>query len=440
MALNPFPMPPTTTLRKEGTAPPVSAWSLHTYAVRYRGSSRKVTVLAPFREHAGFGVGASSDEDVQQQAIDALSASVNKATLAKKPKGNELERFFSEMERCMRTGLSETQSLKLVVPLARSPYFRGVLSGLHYLMSKMGVPMSDAMVSFPEAFDAVTVEMKRAGETGGKQAEVYGTLAKREANMRTLQRKFFTALTVPMLTIVVLMAASMILHFKILPMMQSSFAEIRVAGAQLPGPTQLLVTISNFFHQNPIAYLVPIAVAAGLVVYRQNIIKSLLVQRMIVRLPVLGPAFRMMVMSRSLGALAMLEADGVPMEQCYAIAARVAKHPEYEAYFKAISQHIQKGRPTQLAYLQERWRVGNEGTDLAARMEVATTTGDVASSLQAAAALMAEEAEMRLDTLPKVIGPLVSIGAAVVVGTMAMAVMLPTFTLLMAALKMGTPK
>jgi type II secretory pathway component PulF len=159
-----------------------------------------------------------------------------------------------------------------------------------------------------------------------------------------------------------------------------------------------------------------------------------------VRTPFVGGAYRMVVMARSLDALAMLNAEGVPAERCYSLAAKVAGHWEYTDYYNAVYRHIHAGRKPYTAFLAERYRIGDEGRDVAARMEAAGVTGEVSSSLQVAANAMSEIANARLDVLPKLIGPAVTVVVTGVVGILASAVFLPTFSLLLNALKSGVSK
>ena len=407
------------------------------FKLSYRKQTREVIILAPFREFAIHGVGANSDEDVTPMPLDSASEWITKKFSKHSPKGDELERFFTEMERCMRTGLSEVVALKLVTPMAKSPFFRGVLSGLRFLIERKGMKMGDAMSLFPTAFDPVSIELKRAGEAGGKQTEVYGRMAKRAAAARSLQGKFMMAMVTPGITLFFLTAAVLVMHFQVFPNLEANFKEIRLGSGTLPLPTRIVVGISGFVRSYPLIWALPIGAFTYVFVNRKKIFVSKWFERALVRTPVVGLAYRMIIMARSLSALALLEADGVAMEQCYKLAARVAGHHEYRDYFLAIYTHIARGRKPYSAFLAERYRIGPEGIDLASRMEVAATTGDVAKSLQDAAMIMQEVADVRLEGLPKLIGPVVTVMASVVVGLLVMAVFLPTFSLLIDALRGG---
>lgn len=420
--------------------PPPSEWKVSRFLLRSRNVTREVIVLAPFPEYAAQGTGSSSDEEVVSKPLDPLNQAYTRITTPKSLKGTELEVFLTEMERCLRAGLSAAISLRLTTPLCKTPFFRGVVSGMRFLMERKGYKLGDAMAAFPTCFDEVVVSLVRAGETSGKLDVGFDRLAKRAASMRSLKSKFFTAMVTPAITLMFLIGALLVLHFQVLPTIQKNFDEIRMAGTQLPLPTRIVVGISNFIHDNVWVWLAPIGGVALIVLYWGQILKSQPIQKFSVRVPFVGRAYRLLIMARSLDALALLTAEGVPMDRCYALAAKVATQFEYEAYFKAVYGHISRGRKPFSAFLAERHRIGSDGDDVAARMEAASVTGEVAESLRVAASIMQERADVTLDALPKLIGPLVTILTTAVVGVIVAAVFLPTFQLLFDALKGGAFK
>jgi type II secretory pathway component PulF len=74
---------------------------------------------------------------------------------------------------------------------------------------------------------------------------------------------------------------------------------------------------------------------------------------------------------------------------------------------------------------------------VATRIEAASVTGELADSLKKTAATMQSIADSRLEALPKLLGPISTVIASVVVGVLAMAIMLPSFQMLIDSLKGG---
>ncbi len=430
-----LPLPASAT--RQAALPPITEWQAVRFSLRYRSKSRDVIVLAPYPEYSIHGTGAAPDEDAIPKPLDRGSAWLTRVLARKRPSGGELTQFYTEMERCLRAGLSEAVSLKLVTPLCQSPFFRGVISGLRYLMERHGLKLGDAMSTFPTAFDPVAVALVRAGELSGKQDAVFARLAKRTAAARSLMRKFYSAMVTPAITLSFLLAAVLTLHFQVFPDLEKNFRAIRIGSGVLPWPTRLVVGASDTVRENPWLWTVPIGVVLAIALSWRNILSSPPFQRSMVRLPFVGRAYRLVIMARSLDALALLNAEAVPLERCYSLAASVAGQYEYRDYFLAVYAEIARGRKPFSAFLAERHRIGPEGFDLAARMEAASVTGEISESLRISSVTMLEIADARVEALPKLIGPAVNVIATVVIGLLVTAVLLPTFSLLIEALRGG---
>lgn len=412
-------------------------WKAVRFNLRYRNVTREVIVLAPFPEYAKEGTGGAADEEVVLNALDSASEAMTRRFCSKRAKPAELETFFTEMERCLRAKIAESTALRLVTPLCKTPYFRGVISGLRYLIERHGLKLGEAMEQFPSAFDEVTVALVRAGETTGNQSAIFQRLSKRAATMRGISRKFIAALASPGITAAITGVSIIVINFAVLPNLEKNFQSVRVGDGALPFQTQIMIDASRFMRDFPFLWALPAGTLFAFIFYWREIFASRVFQRLAVRMPVLGIAYRYIVMSRALDALALLNAEGVPMERCYQLAAKVAGQYEYHDYFLAVLAQITRGRKPYSAFLTERHRIGPEGADIAARMEAASVTGDISDSLRITSGIMAESAETRMESLPKVLGPLVSIICAGVIGVIVMGLFSPTFKLMIDSLKGG---
>jgi type II secretory pathway component PulF len=407
------------------------------FEVRYRNRRREVIVLAPFPEFARDGTGAAADEVVSFNPLDSGSESLTRMLCAKRASSAELETFFTEMERCLRAKIPESTALRLVTPLCTTPYFRGVISGLRFLLERHGLKLGEAMEQFPSAFDEVIVALVRAGETTGNQAAIFLRLSKRASSMRGIAKKFAAGLSAPAITSFITVVGMVVVNFAVLPNLEANFKAIRVGDGKLPAATQIMIETSRFMRDYPFMWGLPVAAIVALIFFRREVFASKPVQRLSVRLPIVGEAYRFIIMSRALDALALLNEEAVPIKRCYPLAAKVAGQFEYHDYFLAVLAQIERGRKPYSAFLAERHRIGAEGADIAARMEAASVTGDVSESLRVTAGIMAESAEARMEALPKVLGPLVSILCAVAIGIMVMGLFSPTFKLMIDSLKGG---
>src|SRR6266480_100043 len=87
------------------------------------------------------------------------------------------------------------------------------------------------------------VSMVKAGETGGLLAEILDRLAGfLEASAR-LRKKVKSAMTYPVIVIIIAFAITTFLIVRVVPVFGEIFADF---GAKLPAPTQFLIDLSNF--------------------------------------------------------------------------------------------------------------------------------------------------------------------------------------------------
>jgi len=417
--------------------PPFEKWRALRFELRYRDRKREVTVLAPFPEYAVLGTGATSDEEVIPSPSGPIDEAFFRMTTPKRANGAELVNFFQEFQRCMVAGITELRTLEIIAPMCKTPYFRGVISGLRYLMSAKGFKLSFAMEAFPGAFDDIAINMVRAGETTGKQEVTFKRIGDRLQSSHALMGKFYGAMVQPGITLGFLVVSLLIMHFNVFPLMIENFKALRMTGDKLPMPTRIALGGSEYLHQHPIIWMIPIVFVATIVLNWRKILKSEAWQKFAVRAPIIGRAYRLLILARSLDALALLNEAGVPFQKCYALAARIAGHFEYSAFYLEVYRGIAAGNKPHSAFLKERWRIGPEGQELASRVEASSHTGEMSESLHKTSVIMQEIADATLETLPKLLNPATTVFATVVIGNLAMAIILPNFQLLFEALKSG---
>jgi len=106
-----------------------------------------------------------------------------------------------------------------------------------------GESFNEAIAKHPRVFNRLFVSMVKAGETGGLLAEILDRLAGfLEASAR-LRKKVKSAMTYPVIVIIIAFAITTFLIVRVVPVFGEIFADF---GAKLPAPTQFLIDLSNF--------------------------------------------------------------------------------------------------------------------------------------------------------------------------------------------------
>jgi len=153
-----------------------------------------------------------------------------------------------------------------------------------------GVSLSDALKKHPDVFDELFINLVAAGEAGGILDVILNRLSAYMEKAMKLKAKVKGAMTYPGATLVIAMAVTVLLLYKVVPVFEDMFSGF---GSALPAPTQVLVDMSKFV-QNNILYMI-----AGLVIaviafkrYYKTERGRLQVDTLVLKAPVFGILFQ----------------------------------------------------------------------------------------------------------------------------------------------------
>ncbi|HEY0424313.1 MAG TPA: type II secretion system F family protein [Rhodopila sp.] len=180
-----------------------------------------------------------------------------------------------------------------------------------------GSPLSAAMARYPNSFPAMHVGLVRAGEAGGNLGPTLSRIADLLDRQRALASTVTSALIYPALLFVAMIGAVMLLLTQVLPQFVPMFEQ---SGTALPGSTQFLIAAGNFIQEDGLFLLLAIAllIVAARVALRQGRVR-LGVDRLLLRLPVIGTLAREVLAARFTRVLGTLLQNGVALIPALAI-------------------------------------------------------------------------------------------------------------------------
>lgn len=402
-------------------------WTFRVFTIRHRGRKREVEVYTPASPAAArFAAGKADDEELSEKRLESFDRSFRAFMAKRSATTSELEKFYHGMAEAMHMGADFRSALDLVAPSAETPYFRGVIASL-YEKKACSASIAAMMRQFPGAFSNVAIAMVEQGETSGRLDAVYEKLSVMTKNRMMITGEIKSGLYYPGFIGCLLLVAMIIVNFYVLPMITKNF---RLFHTDLPPATRFLFNSLTFISDHPqVAFIPPVLLLAAFF-RRAWIFRQPFTQKALVRLPKLGVLFQKEILARSLRTLAMLYQTGVYQRDAFAIAANVADHVEYSAYFRAISEHLSKSASLYQAFLRERHRIGAIGKTVADQMKVASSSADPSIILNRIATLFEEEALRDAKNLPKLIEPILILIILIFVGFLAAAVYLPNLYLM----------
>jgi len=330
--------------------------------------------------------------------------------------------FTRQLATLIDAGLPILRSLRILEEQSESVIFKEIIAKMGREIES-GSTLSDAMAKHPRVFDKLFVSMVRAGEIGGVLESILTRIAAFLEKRAEMRRKVRSAMMYP--TVVLTLAATivaMIMIF-IVPKWEGIFSQL---GADLPGPTQILVNISNFVAKNTIASVIMV-IAFILAVRYVNKTKGgkFLFDTVKLKLPILGVIFQKVAIVRFAGTLATLINAGVPILQAIDIVRETSGNEVVSRAMVHVYDSIKEGET-----IHEPLREAKVFPPLVVHMvAVGEETGAIDQMLQKVAEAYEGEVDATIDALSSIIEPILIVFLGVVIGAIVICLYLPLFTI-----------
>ncbi|UCD56579.1 MAG: type II secretion system F family protein, partial [Candidatus Hydrogenedentota bacterium] len=159
----------------------------------------------------------------------------------KRVKADEMLLFTRSLATMVNAGLPLLQGIDIMIEQTESAHFKGVLTQVGQDI-EAGLTFSDALKKHPKIFPELYSSMVRAGEASGNLDGILIQLAEYLEAIEKLKREIRAAMTYPVIALVIVVAIAAGLLVFIVPKFQDIFDSL---GGKLPGPTLLLISLSN---------------------------------------------------------------------------------------------------------------------------------------------------------------------------------------------------
>jgi type IV pilus assembly protein PilC len=287
-----------------------------------------------------------------------------------------------------------------------------------------GVALSTALGKHSKIFPVIMVAMIRAGETGGFLDEALEQIATNLEKDAALRGKIKSALMYPMIVLIfsALMVTGMLLF--IVPVFVKMFKQF---GGELPLPTQILATASeNLLWGGPVlAVVTVVGVAVLRHLLRTKPEVRLGFDKLKLRLPVFGPLFTKIAISRFSRNLGTLLTTGVPVMQALDVVAGTVGNAVIATAVKELKVAVRDGKP-----MSTPLRSHKVFPEMVTQMiEVGEESGQISQMLGKIADFYDREVNSAAESLAASIEPIMVIVMGAVVGGMVVCLYLPIFTI-----------
>jgi len=330
--------------------------------------------------------------------------------------------FTRQFATMINAGLPMVQCLDILAQQTEKEFFR---TSIARVMADVegGSTLAESMARHPKVFTTLYVNMVEAGEAGGILDVILVRLATFLEKLDILQRKVKSALTYPSVVAFVAIAATCFMLIFIIPTFARMFTDF---GGQLPTPTRIVMGLSDCLRGY---WWVIIASITGFVIALQRYYKTesgrLNIDRLLLKIPVLGTVIRKGAVARFTRTLGTLISSGVPILSGLEITARTAGNRVVENAVIATRESISQGNT-----IAEPLRASGVFPPMVTQMiAVGEQTGALDEMLEKIATFYDSEVDTAVDALTAIIEPVMIVVMGTVVGGMLVAMYLPMFKL-----------
>jgi type IV pilus assembly protein PilC len=226
-------------------------------------------------------------------------------------KSAEIAVFTRQFAAMLKAGVPLLQSFDIVGRGSANPRMTKMLADIRADI-ETGSSLSEAFRKYPLLFDSLYCNLIEAGEAAGILEALLDRLAIYQEKTQELKSKIKSALTYPIAVLVVAFVVVAVIMIKVVPSFKEVFTSF---GAELPGPTLVVMAMSEFF----VAYWYLIFGTIGGVGYfafqswRRSPRIQLLVDRAMLKLPIFGVVVYKATVARWTRTLSTMFSAGVPL-------------------------------------------------------------------------------------------------------------------------------
>ncbi|MFQ5994712.1 MAG: type II secretion system F family protein [Acidiferrobacterales bacterium] len=361
---------------------------------------------------------------LRRQGINPVKVTKRAAPLFKMKKKitpKDVAVFTRQMATMLAAGIPIAQAFDIVAKGHENPSMREVV-GLIKNDIESGTNMTDALSKYPLQFDSLYTSLVAAGEAAGILETILDKLASYKEKIEAIKGKIKSALFYPTAVIVVAFIITAILMIFVIPQFESLF---RGFGADLPALTRLVMDISQVFQQYWFMIFggIVAVVVSSAAAYRRSVKMQHTMDRLLLRVPVIGEIVRKATIARFARTLATMFAAGVPLvEALDSVAGATGNRVYYDATV-AIKADVSTGLQLQAAMAS---------TELFPNMVVQMVaigeeSGELDSMLTKVADIFEQEVDDAVAGLSSLLEPIIMAFLGVVIGGLVVAMYLPIF-------------
>lgn len=322
----------------------------------------------------------------------------------------------------LKSGITLAEAVEILGSQAKTKRFKTICNKLSMAL-RNGQSLAKAMEQFPRDFDVFYRSIVGIGEESGTLEQNLEYLATQLKEAYEFRRKVSGALLYPGLVVSVGFVVGGAVAVFVLPKLVDLFSSLDI---NLPLSTKILLWFASFMKQYGILVMVSIVLLGigGWLMLRIRKIRYVW-ERAWLTVPVFGSLFEQVQLAMFCRNLGIMLRSGLPIAKALAITHESTEHLVFKGYVEKLKLGVEHGRPLEVELMSG----GYKFMPLSAvrMIGVGERTGKLDESLMYLAEFYSEETSEVAKNLATILEPILLVVIALVVGTVAMAIISPIY-------------
>jgi type IV pilus assembly protein PilC len=358
---------------------------------------------------------------LRRQGIQVTRVKRQRKTSGGKITDKDITLFTRQLATMMKAGVPLLQAFDIVGKGHANPAVGRLLIDIK-MEVETGNSLTTAFRKYPLYFDPLFCNLVQAGEQAGILDSLLDRLATYKEKILAIKGKIKSALFYPISIIVVAFVITAVIMIFVIPAFKELFSSF---GADLPAPTLFVMSLSDFF----VSYWWAIFGGLGgslwffFHTWKRSTKMQMVMDRMLLRIPVLGDVLRKATIARWSRTLSTMFAAGVPLVEALDSVAGAAGNYTYFDATRRIQSEVSTGTSLTVAMQN-----ANVFPNMVVQMvAIGEESGSLDAMLSKVADFFEAEVDDAVDALSSLMEPMIMVVLGVLIGGMVIAMYLPIF-------------
>ncbi|WP_250491945.1 type II secretion system F family protein [Caballeronia sp. GAWG1-1] len=375
----------------------------------------------------GLELDAADETQLRQNMADMGLSLIEATPVEKKSRGLSLRKpvferalFTQELIALLEAGLSLVETVETLRDKSKEGLNRTVLQGIVTALYE-GEPLSRALERQTEHFPPLYVATVASAEQTGHLSEALKRYHHYDARLAAVRKKVVSAMVYPSIVIATGAFIILFLAFYVIPKFSQVFASMK----DIPFSARMMLAWGNLVAEHGGVLLAGIvaALAGAIMALRNEKVRGRLFGA-VLRLPKLADYQRLFALTRFYRTLGLLLAGGMSMVAALELSAQLLPSLMQSALARALDE-VRAGKS-----LSGALPAANLTTPVAERLiRVGEQSGELAGMVTRSAEFCDEELDRAIDTLMRVVEPVLMLVVGGIVGTIIFLLYMPIFQL-----------